>query len=185
MIRAHKTPEGYLLCLDVPIARTGGMIDLRNDPTLNMNGAESFGFGAMQGLGYNFGDEVIGGMAGATNALGLGDGTDARFATESAREMDRRAQENPLAYYGGMIPGAIGSSLAAGKALGLEKLMQGTTAQRATSSVPALKIALPLPFSSWALVWAAWKAACRGPVGARQPMNVCPLLQPMAALARH
>lgn len=113
--------------------RTGGMIDLRNDPTLNMNGAESFGFGAMQGLGYNFGDEVIGGMAGATNALGLGDGTDARFATESAREMDRRAQENPLAYYGGMIPGAIGSSLAAGKALGLGNLMQGTTAQRAVA----------------------------------------------------
>lgn len=113
--------------------RTGGMIDLRNDPTLNMNAAESLGFGAMQGLGYNFGDEVIGGMAGAANALGLGDGTDARFATESAREMDRRAQENPLAYYGGMIPGAIGSSLAVGKALGLGNLMQGTTAQRAVA----------------------------------------------------
>lgn len=124
-VDSGMAPEGF-----TADPRTGGMIDLRNDPTLNMNAAESFGFGAMQGLGYNFGDEVIGGMAGATNALGLGDGTDARFATESAREMDRRAQENPLAYYGGMIPGAIGSSLAAGKALGLEKLMQGTTAQR-------------------------------------------------------
>lgn len=125
-VDSGMAPEGF-----TADPRTGSMIDLRNDPTLNMNAAESLGFGAMQGLGYNFGDEVMGGMAGAANALGLGDGTDARFATESAREMDRRAQENPLAYYGGMIPGAIGSSLALGKALGLGNLMQGTTAQRA------------------------------------------------------
>lgn len=127
-VDSGMAPEGF-----TADPRTGGMIDLRSDPTLNMNAAEPFGFGAMQGLGYNFGDEVIGGMAWATNALGLGDGTDARFATESAREMDRRAQENPLAYYGGMIPGAIGSSLAVGKTLGLGNLMQGTTAQRAVA----------------------------------------------------
>lgn len=127
-VDSGMAPEGF-----TADPRTGSMIDLRNDPTLNMNAAESLGFGAMQGLGYNFGDEVMGGMAGAANALGLGDGTDARFATESAREMDRRAQENPLAYYGGMIPGAIGSSLAMGKALGLGNLMQGTTAQRAAA----------------------------------------------------
>lgn len=111
--------------------RTGSMIDLASDPTLEVNAAKSLGFGAMQGLGYNFGDEVIGGLAGAANAISSGDGTDARFATESAREMDRRAQGNPIAYYGGMIPGAIGGSLALGKALGLGNMMQGTTAQRA------------------------------------------------------
>lgn len=125
-VDSGMAPEGF-----TADPRTGGMIDLRRDPTLNMNGAQSLAFGAMQGLGYNFGDELIGGMAGAANALGFGDGTDARFATESAREMDRRAQENPLAYYGGMILGGVGSSLAVGKALGLGNMMQGTTAQRA------------------------------------------------------
>lgn len=127
-VDSGMAPEGF-----TADPRTGSMIDLRNDPTLDMSGAGAFGFGAMQGLGYNFGDEAIGGMAGAANALGLGDGTDARFATESAREMDRRAQESPWAYYSGMIPGAIGSSLAVGNALGLGGLMQGTTAQRAVA----------------------------------------------------
>lgn len=121
-------PEGF-----TADPRTGSMIDLRSDPTLDMGAGQSFGFGAMQGLGFNFGDEAIGGMAGAANALGLGDGTDARFATESAREMERRAQESPLAYYGGMIPGAVASSLSMGRALGLGNFMQGTTAQRAVA----------------------------------------------------
>lgn len=125
-VDSGMAPEGF-----TADPRTGGMIDLRNDPGLEMGKAASLGFGAMQGLGYNFGDEAIGGMAGAANALGLGDGTDARFATESAREMDRRAQENPGAYYAGMIPGAVASSLSAGKALGLGPMLTGTTGQRA------------------------------------------------------
>lgn len=111
-------PEGF-----TADPRTGGMVDLRSDPTIPDGGLTSFGVGAMQGLGYNFGDEVIGGIAAAT-------GGDARFATERAREMDRRAQENPVAYYGGMIPGAVATSLSAGKALGLGPAMQGTLGQR-------------------------------------------------------
>lgn len=111
-------PEGF-----TADPRTGGMVDLRSDPTIPQGGLTSFGVGAMQGLGYNFGDEVIGGIAAAT-------GGDARFATERAREMDRRAQEDGVAYYGGLIPGAVASSLTAGKALGLGPAMQGTLGQR-------------------------------------------------------
>ncbi len=107
-------PEGF-----TADPRTGGMIDMTRDPSLNMGVGKSAAFGAMQGLGFNFGDEAIGGMAGAANALGLGDGTDARFATEKAREMERRAKENPAAYYGGMIPGAVATSLSGAGALGL------------------------------------------------------------------
>lgn len=107
-------PEGF-----TADPRTGSMIDLRNDPTLAMSGGKSSMFGAMQGLGFNFGDEAIGGIAKIANALGFEGAGDARFATESAREMDRRAQENPLAYYAGYVPGAVASSLSLGKALGL------------------------------------------------------------------
>lgn len=108
-------PEGF-----TADPRTGGMIDLRNDPSLDMGAGRSAAMGAMQGLGFNFGDEAIGGIAGAANAVGLGGGIDARFATEQAREMDRRAQEgNPVAYYGGLIPGAVATSMAGASAAGM------------------------------------------------------------------
>lgn len=116
--------------------RTGGMIDLRRDPSLDMGAGKSTAFGAMQGLGFNTGDEAIGALAGGMNALGLGGGIDARFATEQAREMERRAQEgNPVAYYGGLIPGAVASSLSMAKGLGLAKApatVPGAMAQGAT-----------------------------------------------------
>lgn len=121
-------PEGF-----TADPRTGGMVDLRGDPTIPVNayGPDALMIGAAQGLGYNFADEAVGAMAGAANAMGLGDGTDARFAIERMRETDRRAQEeNPVAYYGGMIPGAVASSLTLGKALGLGPAMQGTLGQR-------------------------------------------------------
>lgn len=113
-VDSGMAPEGF-----TADPRTGSMIDLRNDPTLAMSGGKSSMFGAMQGLGYNFGDEAIGGMASLVEALGGGGGMDRRFATESAREMDRRAQENPWAYYAGYLPGAVASSLSLGKATGL------------------------------------------------------------------
>lgn len=107
-------PEGF-----TADPRTGSMIDLRSDPTLDISPGGASMFGAMQGLGYNFGDEAIGGIASMVDALGGGGGMDRRFATESAREMDRRAQENPWAYYSGYVPGAVASSLSVGKATGL------------------------------------------------------------------
>lgn len=111
-------PEGF-----TADPRTGGMVDLQTDPTIPDGGLTALGVGAMQGLGYNLGDEAIGGIAAVT-------GGDPRFAMERAREMDRRAQENPLAYYGGMVPGAVASSLSAGKALGLGPALRGTFGQR-------------------------------------------------------
>lgn len=115
-------PEGF-----IADPRTGGMLDIRSDPTLPEGSAVSAGFGAMQGLGYNLGDEAIGGMA----ALA---GQDPRFAMESAREVQRRAQENdPLLYGAANVGGAVASSLTAGKALGLGPAMTGTTGQRAVA----------------------------------------------------
>lgn len=112
-------PEGI-----VADPQTGGTVDLRADPSIPEGGAVSAGFGAMQGLGYNFGDELIGGMAAVT-------GEDPRFYMERARETQRRAQENdPLIYGGANVGGAVASSLTAGKALGLGPAMQGTLAQR-------------------------------------------------------
>ena len=112
-------PEGI-----VADPQTGGTVDLRADPTIPEGQAVSAGFGAMQGLGYNFGDELIGGMAAVT-------GQDPRFYTERARETQRRAQENdPLTYGAANIGGAVASSLTAGKALGLGPAMQGTLGQR-------------------------------------------------------
>ena len=127
-VDAGQVPEGI-----VADPRTGGMIDLTRDQSLDMGKGKAAAFGAMQGLGFNFGDEAIGGIAGAANAMGFGDGTDAQFATEKAREMDRRAQDNPWAYYGGYIPGAVASSLSIGKALGLKAPMttKGVMAQGA------------------------------------------------------
>ena len=105
-IAAGAVPEGF-----VADPRTGGFSDIQNDPSLDMGTIPSLGFGAMQGLGFNFGDEAIGKLEGMT-------GGDEQFAVERAREMDRRAQENPWAYYGGFVPGAVASSLSLGKAIG-------------------------------------------------------------------
>lgn len=106
-IAAGAVPEGF-----VADPRTGGFSDIQNDPSLDMGAIPSLGFGAMQGLGFNFGDEAIGKLEAMT-------GGDEQFAVERAREMDRRAQENPWAYYGGYVPGAVASSLSLGKATGL------------------------------------------------------------------
>lgn len=119
---AGMMPEGI-----VADPQTGGTLDLRADPTIPEGQAASAGFGLMQGLGYNFGDELIGGMAAAT-------GQDPRFYTERARETQRRAQENdPLTYGAANIGGAVASSLTAGKALGLGPALTGTTGQRAVA----------------------------------------------------
>lgn len=106
-IAAGAVPEGF-----VADPRTGGFSDIQNDPSLDMGTIPSLGFGAMQGLGFNFGDEAIGKLEAVT-------GGDEQFAVERAREMDRRAQEDPWAYYGGYVPGAVASSLSLGKATGL------------------------------------------------------------------
>ncbi len=107
-IDAGNVPEGF-----VADPRTGGFSDLARDPSIpEMGKLASFGFGAMQGLGANFGDEAIG------KTLSLM-GEDQQFATERAREMERRASENPMSYYGGYIPGAIASALSLGKATGM------------------------------------------------------------------
>lgn len=106
-IAAGLVPEPFTANPD-----TGGFIDLQNDPSMDMGKLASSGFGAMQGLGMNWGDEAMGGIA---NLLG----DDGQYVTERAREMDRRAQKNQVSYFGGYVPGAIATALSAGKALGL------------------------------------------------------------------
>lgn len=100
--------------------RTGGMVDLGMDPTIPEGAGTAFGIGSLQGLGFGGGDEAVGGIAGAVNALGMGNGTDSRFAMERMRETERRAiEDNAAAYYSGFVPGAVASSVTAGKALGV------------------------------------------------------------------
>lgn len=106
-----RPPEGFVLN-----PATGQMEDLRspNNPNIPTGRAVAFGAGAGQGLGFGSFDEVV-----AAGNAAVGDsGYDYELAR--VREMDRRAaEEHPWLYYGGMVPGAVASSLSAGKALGV------------------------------------------------------------------
>lgn len=102
-------PEGYA------VNPEGRMEDLRSpaNPNIPTGTAASLGVGALQGLSFGGGDEVVAGARAAT-------GGDYDYDLARMRETERRAQEdNPLAYYGGLIPGAVASSVGAGKALGV------------------------------------------------------------------
>ena len=100
-------PEGF-----TADPNTGGMTDLQS-MQLPEGALVASGVGLMQGLGFGGGDEAMGVIAALT-------GGDRRFTMERAQEMERRAKEDhPYAYYGAAIPGAMASSLSAGKAMGI------------------------------------------------------------------
>lgn len=121
-------PEGF-----TADPRTGGMIDLRSDQTIPGGRGTAMAVGLGQGLGYDFLDEAVGGIAGVANAAGLSD-IDARFATERVRETDRRAKEDfPVSYAAPKIGGAVAQSLGLAKMLGITPATtwQGRSAQGA------------------------------------------------------
>lgn len=121
-IQSGQVPEGF-----VANPQTGGFQDLPNDPSIPTGQAVAAGVGAMQGFGYNLGDEAIGGLSALT-------GGDYQYGTERAREMERRAREGfPVTFGGAQIGGAVGSSLGMGQALGLGNAMKGTLAQRSAA----------------------------------------------------
>ena len=103
-------PEGFVLN-----PATGQMEDMRspNNPNIPTGRAASFGVGAGQGLGFGGFDEAVAG-------LGTLAGGDYDYDLARMREVDRRASEDhPGFYYGGLVPGAVASSVSLGKALGI------------------------------------------------------------------
>lgn len=108
-VSSGMAPEGYV------VNPEGRMEDLRSpaNPNIPTGTAVSFGVGAGQGLGFGGLDETVAGMHAMT-------GGDYEYEAARMREVERRAQENnPIAYYAGLIPGAVASSVSAGKALGV------------------------------------------------------------------
>jgi len=105
-----KPPEGVVMN-----PRTGQMEDLRSpvNPRTAVGQGEAAALGAMQGLGYDLGDEVIGGLGAVTGVGG-------EYAREVMREKDRRAQGDfPASYMVPKVGGAVAQSLTLGKLLGL------------------------------------------------------------------
>lgn len=105
-----QTPEGFVLN-----PTTGQMEDMRspNNPNIPTGRGTALALGAGQGLGFGSLDEVVAGGRAA-----IGGGYD--YELGRMREAERRAkEENPGYYYGGLVPGAVASSVSAGKALGV------------------------------------------------------------------
>lgn len=105
-----QPPEGFALN-----PRTGQMEDLRspNNPNIPTGRGTALALGAGQGLGFGSLDEVV---AGGRSMMGGG----YDYELGRMREAERRAsEEHPGFYYGGLIPGAVASSVSAGKALGI------------------------------------------------------------------
>lgn len=109
--RDQQMPEGMALN-----EATGQVEDMRSpiNPNIPTGTAAALGIGAGQGLGFGSFDEVVAAGRAATGDSGYD------YELARMREAERRAQEdNAGAYYGGMIPGAVASSVSAGKALGI------------------------------------------------------------------
>lgn len=105
-----QPPEGFVLN-----PTTGQMEDLRspNNPNMPPNDAiGAFAIGGGKGAGFAGADEAY---AAAKAAMG----GDYNYELSRAREIDRRAAEDhPLAYYSGLVPGAANSALMAWRAAG-------------------------------------------------------------------
>lgn len=120
-----QPPEGFVLN-----PATGQMEDVRspNNPNIPTGRAASFAVGAGQGLGFGGFDEAVAGLGALT-------GGDYDYDLARMREVDRRASEDhPGFYYGGLVPGAVASSVSLGKALGINptgKTMVDTMARGA------------------------------------------------------
>lgn len=109
--RDAPMPEGMVLN-----PATGQVEDMRSpvNPNIPTGGMTAFGIGAGQGLGFGSFDEVVAGGRALTGDKGYD------YELARMREAERRAQEDHAgAYYGGLIPGAVASSVSAGKALGI------------------------------------------------------------------
>lgn len=105
-----QTPEGMALN-----PATGQMEDLRspNNPNIPTGRGTALALGGGQGLGFGSLDEVV---AGGRSMMG----GDYDYELTRMREAERRAQEDhPGYFYGGLVPGAVASSVSAGKALGI------------------------------------------------------------------
>lgn len=124
--RDAPMPEGMVLN-----PATGQVEDMRSpvNPNIPTGTAVAAGIGAGQGLGLGTFDEVVAGGLAATGDSGYD------YELERMREAERRAQENnPMAYYGGKVPGAVASSLSLGKLLGINpqgQTLMGTAARGA------------------------------------------------------
>lgn len=105
-----QVPEGFVLN-----PATGQMEDLRspNNPNMPPNDAiGAFAIGGGKGAMFAGADEAYAAAKAAT-------GGDYDYELARAREIDRRAaEEHPLAYYAGVIPGAANSALMAWRAAG-------------------------------------------------------------------
>lgn len=109
--RDAPMPEGMVLN-----PATGQVEDMRSqvNPNIPTGTAVAAGIGAGQGLGFGSFDEVVAGGRALTGDKGYD------YELARMREAERRAQEDHAgAYYGGLIPGAVASSVSAGKALGI------------------------------------------------------------------
>lgn len=105
-----QPPDGFVLN-----PATGQMEDLRSpiNPRIPTGRAAALGLGAGQGLGFGGFDEAVAGGSALV-------GGDYDYDLARMREAERRAkEEHPGYYYSGLVPGAVASSVSAGKALGI------------------------------------------------------------------
>lgn len=88
--------------------RTGQVEDVRSpiNPNIPQGAGNAAALGVGQGTGFGMLDEAVAGLGALT-------GSSYEYDLARMREADRRAKaDHPMAYYGGMIPGAVGSSSA-------------------------------------------------------------------------
>lgn len=107
-----QPPEGF-----VQNTMTGQMEDIRspNNPNIPTGRGTALAAGLAQGVTFGASDE-------GTAAIGtmMNPGSNYDYELARAREINRRgAEDQPLAYYGGLIPGAVASSYMGARGLGL------------------------------------------------------------------
>lgn len=107
-----QPPEGF-----VQNTMTGQMEDIRspNNPNIPTGRGTAAAAGLAQGVTFGASDE-------GTAAIGtmMNPGSNYDYELARAREINRRgAEDQPLAYYGGLIPGAVASSAVGAKAAGV------------------------------------------------------------------
>lgn len=107
-----QPPEGFTMN-----PQTGQMEDIRspNNPNIPTGRGTALAAGLAQGVTFGASDE-------GTAAIGafMNPGSSYDYELARAREINRRgAEDDPLAFYGGLIPGAVASSALGGRAAGI------------------------------------------------------------------